>query len=160
MIVMVLLCRLKLFIVDEFIIVFDVIVQVQIMILFNELKCEFNIVIIMIIYDLGVVVGICDKVLVMYVGCIMEYGKVCDVFYQFVYLYLIGLFNVVLCLDSEGVEMLMILGNFFNLLCLFKGCLFQLCCFYVMEICNNVLLFEVFSSGCLCVCFKLVEELL
>lgn len=51
------------------------------MMLLNELKWEFNIVIIMIIYDFVVVVGICDKVLVMYVGCMMEYGNVCDVFY-------------------------------------------------------------------------------
>lgn len=81
MIVMVLLCWFWLLIVDELIIVLDVIVQVQIMMLLNEFKCEFNMVIIMIIYDFGVVVGICDKVLVMYVGCIMEYGQVCDVFY-------------------------------------------------------------------------------
>lgn len=86
------------------------------MMLLNELKWEFNIVIIMIIYDFGVVVGICDKVLVMYVGCTMEYGNVCDVFYQFVYFYFIGLFNVVLCFDVEGEIMLIIFGNSLNLL--------------------------------------------
>lgn len=51
------------------------------MTLLNELKREFNIVIIMIIYDFVVVAGICDKVLVMYVGRTMEYGNARDVFY-------------------------------------------------------------------------------
>lgn len=92
--------------------------------LFNELKCEFNIVIIMIIYDLGVVVGFCDKVLVMYAGCIMEYGLVNDIFYNLSYFYVEGLLSVILCLDIEGEVLLMILGNLFNLLCLFVGCFY------------------------------------
>ncbi len=36
----------------------------------------------MITHDLGVVAGICDKVLVMYAGRTMEYGNARDVFYQ------------------------------------------------------------------------------
>ena len=52
------------------------------MTLLNELKREFNTAIIMITHDLGVVAGICDKVLVMYAGRTMEYGNARDVFYQ------------------------------------------------------------------------------
>ncbi len=50
--------------------------------LLNELKSEFNTAIIMITHDLGVVAGSCDKVLVMYAGRTMEYGKVNEIFYQ------------------------------------------------------------------------------
>ena len=72
MIAMALLCRPKLLIADEPTTALDVTVQAQIMTLLNELKREFNTAIIMITHDLGVVAGICDKVLVMYAGRTME----------------------------------------------------------------------------------------
>ncbi len=81
MIAMALLCRPKLLIADEPTTALDVTVQAQIMTLLNELKREFNTAIIMITHDLGVVAGICDKVLVMYAGRTMEYGNARDVFY-------------------------------------------------------------------------------
>ncbi|HBZ3479619.1 TPA: ATP-binding cassette domain-containing protein, partial [Klebsiella pneumoniae] len=73
MIAMALLCRPRLLIADEPTTALDVTVQAQIMTLLNELKREFNTAIIMITHDLGVVAGICDKVLVMYAGRTMEY---------------------------------------------------------------------------------------
>ncbi len=82
MIAMALLCRPQLLIADEPTTALDVTVQAQIMTLMNELKREFNTAIIMITHDLGVVAGICDKVLVMYAGRTMEYGKVNDIFYR------------------------------------------------------------------------------
>ena len=82
MIAMALLCRPKLLIADEPTTALDVTVQAQIMTLLNELKSEFNTAIIMITHDLGVVAGICDKVLVMYAGRTMEYGSARDVFYN------------------------------------------------------------------------------
>ena len=82
MIAMALLCRPQLLIADEPTTALDVTVQAQIMTLMNELKREFNTAIIMITHDLGVVAGICDKVLVMYAGRTMEYGRVNDIFYR------------------------------------------------------------------------------
>lgn len=156
MIAMALLCRPKLLIADEPTTALDVTVQAQIMTLLNELKREFNTAIIMITHDLGVVAGICDKVLVMYAGRTMEYGKARDVFYQPVHPYSIGLLNAVPRLDSEGAEMLTIP----NLLRLPKGCPFQPRCPHAMEICNNAPPLEAFSPGRLRACFKPVEELL
>ncbi|WP_052972033.1 murein tripeptide/oligopeptide ABC transporter ATP-binding protein OppD, partial [Shigella sonnei] len=100
MIAMALLCRPKLLIADEPTTALDVTVQAQIMTLLNELKREFNTAIIMITHDLGVVAGICDKVLVMYAGRTMEYGNARDVFYQPVHPYSIGLLNAVPRLDA------------------------------------------------------------
>lgn len=111
MIAMALLCRPKLLIADEPTTALDVTVQAQIMTLLNELKREFNTAIIMITHDLGVVAGICDKVLVMYAGRTMEYGNARDVFYQPVHPYSIGLLNAVPRLDGEGEEMLTIPGT-------------------------------------------------
>ena len=91
------------------------------MTLLNELKREFNTAIIMITHDLGVVAGICDKVLVMYAGRTMEYGQARDVFYQPSHPYSIGLLNAVPRLDAEGDALLTIPGNPPNLLRLPKA---------------------------------------
>ena len=132
----------------------------QIMTLLNELKREFNTAIIMITHDLGVVAGICDKVLVMYAGRTMEYGNARDVFYQPVHPYSIGLLNAVPRLDAEGETMLTIPGNPPNLLRLPKGCPFQPRCPHAMDICSSAPPLEEFTPGRLRACFKPVEELL
>ncbi|MNV37765.1 Oligopeptide transport ATP-binding protein OppD [compost metagenome] len=159
MIAMALLCRPKLLIADEPTTALDVTVQAQIMTLLNELKREFNTAIIMITHDLGVVAGICDKVLVMYAGRTMEYGKARDVFYHPAHPYSIGLLNAVPRLDAEGESLLTIPGNPPNLLRLPKGCPFQPRCQYAMEICNSAPPLEEFAPGRLRACFKPHEEL-
>ena len=160
MIAMALLCRPKLLIADEPTTALDVTVQAQIMTLLNELKREFNTAIIMITHDLGVVAGICDKVLVMYAGRTMEYGNARDVFYQPVHPYSIGLLNALPRLDAEGETMLTIPGNPPNLLRLLKGCPFQPRCPHAMEICSSAPPLEEFTPGRLRACFEPVEELL
>ena len=156
MIAMALLCRPKLLIADAPTTALDVTVQAHIMTL---LKREFNTAIIMITHDLGVVAGICDKVLVMYAGRTMEYGKARDVFYQPAHPYSIGLLNAVPRLDAEGESLLTIPGNPPNLLRLPKGCPFQPRCPHAMEICNSAPPLEEFAPGRLRACFKPQEEL-
>lgn len=159
MIAMALLCRPKLLIADEPTTALDVTVQAQIMTLLNDLKREFNTAIIMITHDLGVVAGICDKVLVMYAGRTMEYGQARDVFYHPAHPYSIGLLKAVPRLDTEGEEMLTIPGNPPNLLRLPQGCPFQPRCQYAMEVCSRTPPLEAFAPGRLRACFKAVEEL-
>ena len=159
MIAMALLCRPKLLIADEPTTALDVTVQAQIMTLLNELKREFNTAIIMITHDLGVVAGICDKVLVMYAGRTMEYGRARDVFYQPAHPYSIGLLNAVPRLDAEGEALMTIPGNPPNLLRLPQGCPFQPRCPYAMDICAKSPPLEPFAEGRLRACFKPVEEL-
>lgn len=124
MIAMALLCQPKLLIADEPTTALDVTVQAQIMILLNELKHEFNTAIILITHDLGVVAGVCDKVLVMYAGRTMEYGTARDVFYQPSHPYSIGLLEAVPRLDGNSEILATIPGNPPNLLRLPKGCPF------------------------------------
>ncbi len=58
----------------------DVTVQAQILELLRDLNRELNTAIIMITHNLGVVAGLCDRVLVMYAGQIVEHGPVDDIF--------------------------------------------------------------------------------
>lgn len=160
MIAMALLCRPKLLIADEPTTALDVTVQAQIMTLLNELKHEFNTAIIMITHDLGVVAGICDKVLVMYAGRTMEYGLARDIFYQPSHPYSIGLLNAVPRLDDEGQSLITIPGNPPNLLRLTKGCPFQPRCAYAMVQCNLPPPLASFGDGRLRACFKSEAELL
>ena len=137
MIAMALLCNPKLLIADEPTTALDVTVQAQIMTLLNELKRDFNTAIIMITHDLGVIAGLCDKVLVMYAGRTMEYGKVNDIFYRPSHPYTEGLLKAIPRLDSEGEVLATIPGNPPNLLRLPKGCPFQERCHRVSDICRT-----------------------
>ncbi|WP_429100259.1 ABC transporter ATP-binding protein [Aeromonas veronii] len=137
MIAMALLCRPQLLIADEPTTALDVTVQAQIMTLMNELKREFNTAIIMITHDLGVVAGICNKVLVMYAGRTMEYGKVDDIFYRPSHPYTEGLLRAIPRLDTEGEVLPTIPGNPPNLLRLPTGCPFQERCHRVSKICGQ-----------------------
>lgn len=137
MIAMALLCRPKLLIADEPTTALDVTVQAQIMALLNDLKRDFNTTIIMITHDLGVVAGICDKVLVMYAGRTMAYGPTEEIFYHPTHPYTIGLLGAIPRLDSNDTELKTIPGNPPNLLHLPTGCPFQERCDYVMDICRK-----------------------
>ena len=137
MIAMALLCRPKLLIADEPTTALDVTIQAQIMQLLNELKDQFNTAIIMITHDLGVVAGSCDKVLVMYAGRTMEYGKVNDIFYTPSHPYTEGLLKSIPRLDTEHDVLPTIPGNPPNLLALPKGCAYQDRCHRVQEHCQQ-----------------------
>ena len=137
MIAMALLCRPKLLIADEPTTALDVTVQAQIMTLLNELKRDFGTTIIMITHDLGVVAGICDRVLVMYAGRTMEYGAVDDIFYRPTHPYTIGLLGAIPRLDGKQEMLTTIPGNPPNLVRLPVGCPFQERCPYVHEECRQ-----------------------
>lgn len=155
MIAMALLCQPKLLIADEPTTALDVTVQAQILTLLNELKDDFNTAIVMITHDLGVVAGLCDKVLVMYAGQTMEYGTAEDVFYRPTHPYTQGLLDAIPRLDSEGSTLSTIPGNPPNLLHLPSGCPFQPRCEFAQDHCmTSVPTLETFASGQLRACHK------
>ena len=155
MIAMALLCRPKLLIADEPTTALDVTVQAQIMELLNELKTDFNTAIIMITHDLGVVAGSCDKVLVMYAGRTMEYGKINEIFYKPSHPYTEGLLKAIPRLDTEGEELPTIPGNPPNLLSLPVGCPYQERCHRVSSRCSQEApQLKAFTEGRLRACFS------
>lgn len=160
MIAMALLCRPKLLIADEPTTALDVTVQAQILTLLNELKDEFNTSIIMITHDLGVVAGLCDKVLVMYAGRTMEYGPTEEVFYNPTHPYTRGLLSAIPRLDTEGEILATIPGNPPNLLHLPVGCPFQERCPNVSARCGQEApALTQFGQQGLRACHKTIEEI-
>ena len=106
MIAMGLSCNPKLLIADEPTTALDVTIQAQIIELVKQLKDEFNMAMIWITHDLGVVAGIADRIQVMYGGRIMESGSSHEVFGDSRHPYTEGLLGSLPRLDSSGEEKL------------------------------------------------------
>ena len=83
----------KIVIADEPVTALDVIVQRQILDLFNELRNRLNLSIILVTHDVSVVAYLCHKVAVMYDGEIVETGLVKDILENPYHPYTIGLNN-------------------------------------------------------------------
>jgi oligopeptide/dipeptide ABC transporter ATP-binding protein len=80
MIAMALACDPKLIVADEPTTALDVTIQAQILELMIELRERLGMSILLITHDLGVVAEMCDQVVVMYAGRVVERGPVADVF--------------------------------------------------------------------------------
>ena len=76
MIAMALINNPKLLIADEPTTALDVTTQAQILDLIRRLRADFDSAVIMITHDLGVVAELCDDVIVMYAGRVVEQGSV------------------------------------------------------------------------------------
>ncbi|WLQ12518.1 ATP-binding cassette domain-containing protein [Hahella aquimaris] len=137
MIAMALLCQPDLLIADEPTTALDVTIQAQILKLMAELKREMNTAIIMITHDLGVVAGLCDRVLVMYGGRIVESGTVREIFYNPKHPYTMGLLASMPRLDGAGHSSLQAIpGQPPNLQNLPQGCSFHPRCPYAQDRCK------------------------
>ena len=106
MIAMALSCNPKLLIADEPTTALDVTIQAQILDLISRLKQEFNTAIIFITHDLGVVAGLCDRVIVMYGGRIMEHASTMQLYTDPRHPYTLGLLKSVPRLDEVRKERL------------------------------------------------------
>ena len=80
MIAMALSCDPEILIADEPTTALDVTIQAQILDLIQNLQKELNLAVIMITHDLGVIAEVCDRVIVMYAGEIIEEAKINDLF--------------------------------------------------------------------------------
>lgn len=136
MIAMALSCDPELLIADEPTTALDVTIQAQIVELLKELKDQLGMAIIFITHDLGVVSEICDKIIVMYAGKIVEEGTSRQIFYQRCHPYTEGLLASVPKLDSDVNEKLKpIKGNPPDMSCVKPGCAFAPRCSCAMQIC-------------------------
>lgn len=93
MIAMALSCQPKILIADEPTTALDVTIQAQILDLIKDLQDDFNMGVILITHDLGVIAEIADNVLVMYLGKIFESASVNDIFYNSQHPYTTALLN-------------------------------------------------------------------
>lgn len=137
MIAMSLLCRPQILIADEPTTALDVTVQAQILRLLDELRQEFRMAVILITHDLGVVAEVCDRVIVMYGGRVMESGSLHDIFKGSRHPYTRGLLESVPRLDQErGGRLKGIPGSPPSLRKPPPGCPFAARCSYRLEGCT------------------------
>ena len=125
MIAMALLCEPDVLIADEPTTALDVTIQAQIIVLLRDLQRDFGTAIVMITHDLGVVAGLCDHVMVLYGGRIMEQGSAESIFYQPTHPYTVGLLGAVPRLEQDGQALVAIPGAPPNMARLPAGCPFS-----------------------------------
>ncbi len=125
MIAMALLCEPEVLIADEPTTALDVTVQAQILSLLRDLQRDFGTAIVLITHDLGVVAGLCDQVVVLYGGRVMEQGSASDIFYHASHPYTVGLLGAVPRLHQDDGSLVAIPGAPPNMARLPKGCPFS-----------------------------------
>jgi oligopeptide transport system ATP-binding protein len=135
MIAMALLCEPEVLIADEPTTALDATVQAQITQLLRELQREHGTAIVMITHDLGVVAGLCDDVMVMYGGRVMEHACADDIFHRPSHPYTRGLLAALPRLDAGAGALVSIPGNPPNMNALPPGCPFSARCRYVEDRC-------------------------
>jgi peptide/nickel transport system ATP-binding protein len=136
MIAMAMSCNPKLLIADEPTTALDVTIQAQILDLMRELKKVHNTAIMMITHDLGVVAEMCDRVIVMYAGKVVEEADVVTLFTNPKHPYTQGLMKSVPSLDVKEKRLYSIKGNVPNPGSLKNGCTFAPRCEFAMDICR------------------------
>ncbi|MCI7737362.1 MAG: ABC transporter ATP-binding protein [Clostridiales bacterium] len=129
-------CNPDLLICDEPTTALDVTIQKQILLLLKEMCREMNLSVIFITHDLGVVAELCDRVVVLYGGLVMEEGGVIEVFEEPAHPYTLGLLASVPKLTQEKAKRLTpIPGSPPDLLSPPAGCPFAARCRYARKIC-------------------------
>ncbi len=114
----------------------DVTIEAQILTLLKSLCKTMKVSVIIITHDLGVIAKVCDRVMVMYGGKVVENGLVDDIFYKKGHPYTRGLLQSIARLDMKKEDKLLsIEGTPPDLFAPPKGCPFAVRCEYAMEIC-------------------------
>jgi peptide/nickel transport system ATP-binding protein len=136
-ITMALLCNPKLLIADEPTTALDVTIQAQVLDIISDLQAKYNMAMMLITHDLGVVAETCDHVAIMYAGEIMEKGTVEDVYTNPKHPYTRGLFDSIPKLEEDNEKLIPIKGSAPNAADLPTGCPFHPRCKYRQDICVN-----------------------
>ena len=137
MIAIALLCHPQILIADEPTTALDVTIQAQILQLLKDLQKDNGMSIIFITHDLGVIAEMCDRVLVMYGGRIIEQAKVTELYERPLHPYTQGLLNAIPRLQKPPKQPLnTIPGMVPSLFEYPSGCRFQNRCDFVIEQCQ------------------------
>lgn len=161
MIAIALACEPKILIADEPTTALDVTVQAQILELIKSLQVKFNMSVILITHDLGVVAETCDRVVVMYASKIVEEGLVAEVFNKPKHPYTLALMESIPKLNKTRERLYTIEGSVPSSLEYNAGCHFANRCKYADDKCvtdepDIIKLSETHSASC----FKIKETIL
>ncbi|MER6581100.1 ABC transporter ATP-binding protein [Nonomuraea sp. NPDC001023] len=136
MIAMSLALNPKLIVADEPTTALDATVQAQILELIGRVQAEFDIALVLITHDLGVVAGMADEVLVMYAGLVVERADRRTLYYQPHHPYTKGLLESIPgSTGDRGGRLRPIPGSPPSLIAIPSGCAFHPRCPYVMPVC-------------------------
>lgn len=132
-----LVCNPKILIADEPTTALDVTIQAQILDLLKELQSKLGTSIVLITHDLGVVVEMASRVVIMYAGKVVEEGLLNDIFYDSWHPYTWGLLKSIPKLSDSKNRVLLksIDGTPPDLYYPPKGCAFAPRCEYAMHVC-------------------------
>ncbi len=136
MIAMALSCRPQLLIADEPTTALDVTIQAQILKLLRDLQKQFDISVILITHNLGVVAQTCDRLAVLYAGRVAEIGSTHDIFNNPQHPYTRGLMNAIPKPGSRGKKMAAIPGTVPSNPGEMTGCPFAPRCEFAFERCS------------------------
>ena len=129
----------KLVICDEPVSALDVSIQAQIINLLKQLQKEMNLAYVFISHDLSVVKFISDKIGVMYLGSMMEFGTKEDIFRNPLHPYTKALFSAVPNPDpTVKMDRIKLEGDIPSPANPPKGCRFHTRCPYAKEVCKHV----------------------
>ena len=158
MIAMGLSCNPKLLIADEPTTALDVTIQAQILELMGKLKEEYNTAILMITHNMGVVAEVCDRVIVMYAGYVVEMAEVNELFDNPGHPYTQGLLKCIPNIDEDREVLDTIEGTVPPPYAMPKGCRFAPRCPYATPECeaNKPELYDI-GGGHTCRCFRYKE---
>jgi len=137
MIAMAMACRPKLLIADEPTTALDVTVQAQILELMQKLKDEYQMAVMMITHDLGVIAEVCDRVMVMYAGKVVEEAGIYDLFDKPQHPYTVGLMASIPKIDDTVDVLGSIPGTVPIPGKMPTGCRFADRCAHAMDICRE-----------------------
>ncbi len=136
MIAIALACEPKILIADEPTTALDVTVQAQILELIKSLQVKYNMSVILITHDLGVVADTCSRVIVMYASKIVEEGLVSEVFNEPKHPYTLALMESIPKLNEKRDRLQTIEGMVPSSLEYNTGCHFANRCKLVDERCH------------------------
>ena len=150
----------KLVICDEPVSALDVSIQAQIINLLKKLQREMNLAYVFISHDLSVVKFISDKIGVMYLGAMMEFGTKEAIFTNPLHPYTKALFSAVPNPDPTAkTERIKLEGDIPSPANPPKGCRFHTRCPYAKEICKHITPeYREYEPGHFAACHLLEEE--
>jgi oligopeptide/dipeptide ABC transporter ATP-binding protein len=130
--------RPKLIVLDEPTSSIDILSQAQLLVLLKELKEKLGLTYILISHDLSVVNYMSDKIIVMYLGKIVEQGPAENVFNNPAHPYTKALFMAIPDINTRGIDSLATLeGNVPSAINPPSGCRFHTRCPKAMDICRE-----------------------
>ena len=137
MIAMALCCEPTLLIADEPTTALDVTVQAQVLALIREIQADMGMSILFITHDLGVVADVCDRVVVMYAGQVVEHAPAEELFHTPSHPYTDGLLRSMPAMAARTGQLHSIDGHPPMVGAMPTGCRFHPRCVHAIDACRT-----------------------